>query len=73
MTSEQQERMRRNREIALAKRKAAQEKQAEQDNSQTRQTGKACQSFNSHLPFVRFAVSSYISSVEKNFYVRWTP
>lgn len=57
MTSEQQERMRRNREIALAKRKAAQEKQAEQDNSQTRQTGKAHQSFNSHLPF---AVSSYI-------------
>ena len=60
MTSEQQERMRRNREIALAKRKAAQEKQAEQDNSQTGQTGKACQSFNSHFPFVRFAVSSYI-------------
>ena len=57
MTSEQQERMRRNREIALAKRKAAQEKQAEQDNSQTRQTGKARQSFSSHPPF---AVSSYI-------------
>ena len=44
MTAEQQERIRRNREIALAKRKAAQEKQAEQDNPQTRQTGKTRQS-----------------------------
>ena len=35
MTPEQQERIRLNRERALAKRKAAQEKQAEQNNTQT--------------------------------------
>lgn len=35
MTPEQQERIRLNRERALAKRRAAQEKQAEQNNTQT--------------------------------------
>ena len=41
MTPEQQERIRLNRERALAKRKAAQEKQAVGDNTQTGQTGNA--------------------------------